>query len=145
MCSYNFSIYCIPHPLVQLAARAGSKCVFTSFPTCSISLTCVLRCFFQYMLAPNVYLQNIHFLTRSVVAWLTRFRCALLTQHVKLQLFHLLYPRPVCAIGSACWVKMCIHKFSYLLHFPHLCPVFFPLHAGFKWEPSVKAGHKFMN
>ena len=110
MSSYSLHIHCIPHLFVQLAARAGSKCVFTSFPTFSISPR-LSPVFFPYMLAPNVYFQDVYVRTRNLVAWFTRFRCAFLTQHVKLQLFHLLYPPPVCAIGSACWVKMCIYKF----------------------------------
>ena len=115
---------------MQLAARAGKMSVHKFSYLQHLRHLCPVFC--AYMLAPNVYFQDVYVRTCNLVAWFTMIRCALLTQHVKLQLFHLLYTPPERFVQlAACWVKMCIHKLSYLLHFPHLCPVCFPMHAGF--------------
>ena len=146
MCSYNFSIYCIPHLFVQLAARAGSKCVFNKFPTLSISPR-LSPVFFPYMLAPNVYFQDVYVRTRNLVAWFTRFRsfrCAFLTQHVKLQLFHLLYPQPVCAIRSMLGQNAYSQVFLPLAS-PSPVSCVFPIHCGSNCVLSVCATCRFLD
>jgi hypothetical protein len=74
---------------------------------------------FIYLICLFIYVKPSYFSTAP-----RSFACFLRTCWVKiarLQPFYLLYPQPICAVGRACWVNMCIHKLVLSLTSPPTC------------------------